>query len=74
MSVGNENSLHDERGFTLADIGINYTQSHRWQLIAGIPDDIFEEYIATTVAETELTSAGVLRYQNGSTATGYKRH
>jgi len=38
----NENPLHDERGLTLADMGIEYTQSHRWQLIAGIPDNDFE--------------------------------
>ena len=40
-----ENPLHDERGYivqpqTLKELGISEIQSHRWQLEAGIPEDM----------------------------------
>lgn len=34
--------LHD---VTLSDLGIEKIQSHRWQIIASIPEETFEEYI-----------------------------
>lgn len=47
---------------TLADLGIERKQSFRWQMIASLPEDEFEEHIQETKAEgKELTSAGVLK-------------
>lgn len=56
--------FHDEtsRMPTLSDLGINKLQSHRWQLISGIPEYDFEEHIEHTLSvPDELTSAGVVR-------------
>jgi hypothetical protein len=37
-----ENPSHEGRGLpTLADLGLSYNQSHRWQKIDLIPTDIF---------------------------------
>lgn len=47
---------------TLSDLGIEKMQSSRWQTIARLPEDEFEEHIAETKAERkELTTASVLR-------------
>jgi SAM-dependent methyltransferase len=41
----------------LADLGISYTQSHRWQTIASLPELDFEAHLAETKAKgQELTS------------------
>ncbi len=60
-----DNPLRVARGFEpepLSDLGINYTQSHRWQSIADIPEPVFEQHIESVKARgDELTSAGVLR-------------
>jgi hypothetical protein len=60
-----ENPSHDARGFAsskLADLGINYSQSSRWQTLANLPEETVERYIAETNARgDELTSAGLLR-------------
>jgi hypothetical protein len=60
-----ENPSHDERGFApskLADLGINYSQSSRWQTMANLPEETVERYITETRARgDELTSAGLLR-------------
>jgi ParB family chromosome partitioning protein len=46
----------------LDDNDIAPTTAHRWQTVAAIPEQVFEEHIAETVAaEEELTTAGVLR-------------
>ncbi|MCI0660700.1 MAG: hypothetical protein L0220_06475 [Acidobacteria bacterium] len=55
---------HDAREFppSLSDLGINYSQSSRWQAIAAIPEEVFEAHLAETVANAkELTSAGALK-------------
>ena len=50
----------------LADNDINRMTAHRWQTVATVPDDIFEEHVATVQQEQrELTSAGVLRLAEG---------
>jgi N6-adenosine-specific RNA methylase IME4 len=47
---------------TLSDLGIERMQSSRWQTIASLPEDVFEEYIQEVKAEgKELTSAGLVR-------------
>lgn len=47
---------------TLADLGIERMQSSRWQTIASLPEDVFEEHIQEVKAEgKELTSAGLVR-------------
>jgi len=46
---------------TLKELGIEPKQSMRWQIIAGIPETVFEEHIESTRAmASELTTAGVL--------------
>jgi N6-adenosine-specific RNA methylase IME4 len=46
----------------LSDLGIERTQSHRWQKIAGLPEDVFEQKIAETLsAGKELTTTALLR-------------
>lgn len=60
-----DNQLQAVTGFcppTLADLGIDKAQSHRWQAMADVPEETFEQHIATVKARgDELTSAGVLR-------------
>jgi len=46
----------------LSDAGISPQQSHRWQKLAALPDEVFEEYIETAKTEgDELTTAGALK-------------
>lgn len=52
---------------TLAELGIETTQSHRWQREASVPEERFEQYLATTREEgKELTSVGLLRISTGA--------
>lgn len=65
---GHAMPCHDERALRpkLADVGISYAQSHRWQRMAAIPEPIFEQHIADTLAKPhgELTSAAVVKLAN----------
>ena len=58
-----ENRLQDVTGFqTLKDLGIEKIQSHRWQTIASLPDDQFEQYVSDVKkSNEELTTTGILR-------------
>lgn len=51
--------MHDAT--KLSELGIEKTQSHRWQRIASVPEDVFEAHVTETKdAKKELTSASVL--------------
>jgi phage N-6-adenine-methyltransferase len=53
-------------GVSLADIGIDYHESHRWQRIASIPEGVFERHIEEVkAARDELTTVGMLRVADG---------
>lgn len=58
------NPSHDVRGLvpTLADLGITYMQSSRWQQVAVIDEAIFERYIAEVKAspDGDLTTVGLI--------------
>lgn len=55
-----ENTLHDERCFR--ELGINYTQSSRWQSIAKLSDDEFSNYVESCrESEKEITASGALK-------------
>lgn len=59
-----DETFHDETFEIpkLDELGISRLQSHRWQLEAGVPEEVLEQHIAKTTAEKEeLTSAGILR-------------
>ena len=46
----------------LTDSDIAPTTAHRWQTVAQVPDEVFEEHVAEVKQEQrELTSAGLLR-------------
>ncbi len=46
---------------SLSDLGIEKTQSHRWQTIASLPDDQFEQYVSDVKkSNEELTTAGII--------------
>ena len=56
--VRNHQSQPVTGDITLADMGITKNQSSKWQKIASIPEDKFENYIEV---QNELSTAGVLR-------------
>jgi hypothetical protein len=48
---------------TLEELGINKIDSSRWQAVAAVPEERFEQYLATVqeqTADLELTTAGLL--------------
>lgn len=62
VSKGRPEKMSHDATFKLDDLGINRTQSSRWQQIAQIPEDVFEEYLKKTIEEEmELTTNGVVR-------------
>ena len=53
-----------EYAAVLSDTDTSRQAAARWQKIATLPDDRFEEYIAETKAErAELTTTGILRFE-----------
>lgn len=62
---GDRKTKSNSRDASLKDAGINYTQSSRWQQIAEVPEDTFEQHIATTKdTGKELTTASILKIAN----------
>lgn len=67
MIKGRRSSKKGSRGGTdfvptLQEIGINKKQSHRWQLEASIPEEVFEKYVAEVKQSgSELTSIGLYK-------------
>jgi len=57
-----DDSIYEELPPTLHEMGVTPTQSHRWQLIASIPEEKFEQHVETIKAEEkELTTSGTLK-------------
>lgn len=56
---------HDETP-ALDDIGVSRTQSHRWQRIADVPEEAFEQYIAEKREVGEITTAGALKLRESA--------
>lgn len=55
-----ENHLHDDSGFSLADIGITHTQSSRWQAMAAVDEPLLQSLINdANENRKELTSKAV---------------
>lgn len=51
-----------KKSATVADFGINHHQSNRWQRLASIPSEQFENVVESALAdERELTTAGLLQ-------------
>lgn len=66
---GDRRSESRLQGETLKDIGINKTQSHRWQTIAAMPERAFEEKIKDAKSrEAELTGKEMYRAAKQSVA------
>lgn len=64
---GRPKMLHDET--FLSDLGIERVKSHRWQTMAALPADEFEQHISKAKeAGRELTSVGVYRLGKQYTA------
>ncbi len=61
---------HPERP-RLDDLGVTRMQSSRWQVVAAIPEPIFEQHVQdVNAARQELTSAGLLRLARDPTLAG----
>ncbi len=55
---GNQHNEVKSKVTTLADIGVTRDQSSKWQKIADIPEEKFENYLAV---EKELTTSGIIK-------------
>ena len=58
-----KSSSHTQR-LTLANLGIDPSESSRWQLEASVPEAVFTRYVAAaTAAQEDITTQGLLRLQ-----------
>jgi hypothetical protein len=66
VTAGNPQLLHDATIVSLAELGVEKTQSHRWQQIASVPEKDFDAHLEVTRdAGKEITTASVLRLARG---------
>lgn len=64
---GARTGSYDTTPFRLADIGITKDQSHRWQRLAAVPEDQFEQAIqAAKEVAGEITTAAMLRVEKAN--------
>ena len=61
---GGGNVAELQRATQLRDLGVEKTQSHRWQQIAKVDEPLFEQYIASCAEneKAEFTTEGLFRY------------
>lgn len=59
---GDRKSNSHDASLKLSEVGISYSQSHRWQKLASVPEKSFESHlVAIHAAGKELTSASVVK-------------
>lgn len=70
--LNNSSRSHDATTIkTLSELGINKTQSSRWQRLAAVPDDQFEQAIAAAKEVAgEVTTAAMLKIEKQNKQSG----
>lgn len=66
LAGGDRKSKSQPASLKLDDLAINKDQSHRWQRIAAVPDEVFEQYIAEKRETGEITTAGALKLREST--------
>lgn len=65
--IGEKSTSQDAKSFSdyrsvLDDNAVTYQTAHRWQTVASIPEEVFEQHLAETKADgDELSTAGLLQ-------------
>jgi len=63
--------------FKLTDVGLSYKDSHKFQRLASIPEDAFEDHLAEARSkedERSLTTAALLRSRGGGNRVWNRFH
>lgn len=69
-NLKNSSWSHDATTTKLSDLGINKTQSSRWQKLAAVPEDQFEQAVAAAKEVAgEVTTAAMLRIEKENRKT-----
>lgn len=61
LNGGDRRSVSHDDQLKVADFGIDYNQSKRWQRISSLDEGAYRDYIAGTRATGEVTEAGLMR-------------
>ena len=70
LKGGDRRSEESLKRMQLSDLGISKDQSSRWQLLASIEAQAFEEFVASILSEpSELTTASALRFAKAQRAS-----